>query len=60
MIRRDEYKLLPKYLEGTEHRFQVAEECYIEVAIEGLTEAYLVELRSHDQDRLEVYIKLVA
>ena len=46
MIRRDEYESLSKYLETIEYRFQVAKECYIDVATEGLREVYLVELRS--------------
>ena len=40
MIRGDEYKSLPKYLETTEHGFQIAKECYITVATEGLREVY--------------------
>ena len=46
MTHRDEYILLPKYLEETEYQYQIVKEYYLDMGTKGLKEAYLVELRS--------------
>jgi len=59
MIRGDEYETLPKYLEATEHRFQVAKECNLDMTNEGLRDAFMNELHGRGQDKSLVYKQLL-
>ena len=58
LIRGNECELLPKYLEASECRCQVAKESKFNVASEGLRDAYLLELDNRGQASFGIHAKL--
>ena len=57
MIRGDECDTLPKYLEATENRCQVAKESNLDMANERLRDEYMAELENRDQNGSTTHIK---